>query len=103
MRSTRGLYIDMLDGEEGPKRGDRLRSPKTLYWVIHSRRVKRRDLNAVPRYQMRVLTNDEIDKDFKGRLLRSALRRNSGSRLFTFEWYPRKKKSASFEQYIRRR
>jgi hypothetical protein len=93
------MWMDIHDGSDGPRRGDRLRSPKTLYWVLHSRKVKRRDPAACPRYQLFVVKADECDAVVKSRLLNSALRRGS-SRLFEFQWYPRKKKRKTFEQYM---
>jgi hypothetical protein len=94
------MWMDIHDGSDGPLRGDRLSSSKTLYWVLHSRKVKRRDPAACPRYQLFVVKADECEPELKGWLLRSAMRRE-GSRLFRFQWYPRKKKRKTFEQYMR--
>jgi hypothetical protein len=93
------LVMDMLDGRPIPRRGDRLSSPRTLYWVMGSRQVKRRDPVAVPRARLFVAKANDIDPELKNRLLKSALRRGS-SQLFEFTFYPRKKKSVSFEQYL---
>lgn len=77
-------------------------SGKSLYWVLHSRIVKRRTSTTIPRYQMRVIKNEDIPNPpiLKGKLLQSAMRRDA-SLLFEFSWYPRKRKAVTFEQYMR--
>lgn len=94
------MTMDLLNGGLGPKRGDRLRSPKTTYYVLGSRKVNRRDPSAPPRYQLWVEKLRDIEPELRGRLLRSACRRG-GSFMFEFTWYPRKKKSRTFEDYMR--
>jgi len=96
-----GLYLDFHHGGPYPKRGDRLSSGKTTYYVLHARRVARRDPSANPRIQMKVIQLKDMPEGLSARLLRSAIRNQGGSYKFDFTWYPRKKKSVSFEQYMR--
>lgn len=94
------ITMDILDGDQIPKRGDRLKSPKSLYYVIHARKVQRRDLAAPPRYKLWVVNAEELKQPTRLMLLRSAMRRDM-STLFHFTWYPRKKKRRSFEDLMR--
>jgi hypothetical protein len=97
---VRSIYMDFAHGTERfPQRGDRITTGKTLYWVMRSHRVKRKDPNAHPRISLGVITSVDIEEELKGRLLRSAIRRD-GSLLFTIRWYPRKKKTVTFEQLM---
>jgi hypothetical protein len=52
------------------------------------------------RIQMRVMRRQDMPEGLSGRLIRSAIRGRGVSRLFTFSWYPRKKKAVTFEQYM---
>ncbi len=91
------IYVD----EQAPKRGDRLRSPKTLYYVLHARKVQRRDPNAFRRYVLTVAKAEELERETRLRLIASAIRAG-GSMLFEFQWHPRpKKKKTTFEQLMR--
>jgi hypothetical protein len=94
------MYMDMTDGSEGPRRGDAVLSPRSLYWVLHSRKVHRKSLGACPRYQMRVMRSRDVTPELREKLLASAHRRAAGSRLFNLKWYPRTKKT--FENYMKR-
>ena len=97
---VRSIYMDFAQGTERfPQRGDRITTGKTLYWVMRSRRVKRKDPLARPRISLGVITSPDIEERLKGRLLRSAMRRDM-SLLFEIRWYPRKKKSVTFEQLM---
>jgi hypothetical protein len=97
---VRSIYMDFPYGTvRFPQRGDRITTGKTLYWVLRSHRVKRKDQRAHPRISLGVITSVDIEEDFKGRLLRSAIRRD-GSLLFTLRWYPREKKKVTFEQLM---
>lgn len=91
--------MDMNDGAPHPQRGDRMRTTKTLYYVLHSRLVKRRVEDAVPRAMLFVEKADDLEQETRNALLRSAVRRR-GSYLYRFAWYPRKKKKMTFEQYM---
>jgi hypothetical protein len=57
---ARSLYIDINDGGMGPRRGDYIQcigrggKYNSCYLVLTSRRVKRHNPNAVPRYTMMV-------------------------------------------------
>jgi hypothetical protein len=93
------MFIDLRDGGEGPRRGDILASSRTQYWVLLSRRVKRHDAKALPRFQMRVIRAGDATEELKCKLFRSAMRRG-GTLVFTFDWYKRSKKT--FEQHMRR-
>ena len=93
------IWMDILDDSPPPKRGDLLRSPGTTYYVLHSRRVKRKDPNAPPRYTMFTAKMQDLEPGLRARLLTSAMRRG-GSYLFEFQWYPRTKKRMTFEQYM---
>ena len=97
---VRSIYMDFANGTQRfPQRGDRITSGKTLYWVLRSHRVKRKDPLAYPRISLGVITSADIEDGLKGRLLRSAIRRDA-SLLFQIHWYPRKKKTVTFEQYL---
>ena len=95
------MYMDILDGGPAPRRGDRIRSARTTYYVLTSRMVKRRDPNAHPRCMMRVLRVEDCPSELSGALIRSAIRGRGASLLFHFRWYPRGKKRKSFEEYLR--
>lgn len=95
-----GLYIDFERDDKFPRRGDRLSSGKTIYYVLHARRVKRKDPNAKPRIQMRVMQKQDMPEGLSNKLILSAIRGHGGSLLFTFYWYPRKKKTITFERYM---
>lgn len=99
---VRSLYLDFGHGETTfPKRGDRLSSNSSFYYVLHARRVKRRDVNAPVRVQMAVMKFIDMAAGLSARLICSAIRNRGGSLLFEFTWNPRKKKSLSFEQLMR--
>ena len=90
---VRSIYMDFPPGDgRFPSRGDRITTGKTLYWVLRARRVKRKKENAAQRIAMGVITSVDIEEELKGKLLRSAFRRD-GSFLFSLRWYPRKKKA----------
>lgn len=95
------ITMDMLEGEAVPKRGDRLSSPKSLYYVLSARLVQRRDPLAPPRYKLWVVKADELEQAMRFRLMWSAIRADGSSKLFEFTWYPRKKKRVTFEQLMR--
>lgn len=94
------MTMDVYDGSPPPKRGDRLKSPKTLYYVLHARKVKRKAPDAVPRYVMNVAKAEELEQLTRRRLISSACRRN-GSIMYHFTWNPRTKKTLTFEQLMR--
>jgi hypothetical protein len=97
---VRSIYMDFPRGTQRfPQRGDRITTGKTLYWVLRSHRVKRKNPQARPRISLGVITSTDIDEGLKGRLLRSAIRRDA-SLLFEIHWYPRKRKAITFEQYL---
>ena len=96
---VRSIYMDFAPGSRTPRRGDRISSPKTLYWVMCAHQVKRKDPHARPRVSLGVITSTDIDEALNGKLLRSAIRRKA-SVLFTIRWYPRKRKVLTFEQYV---
>jgi hypothetical protein len=96
------MWIDITDGGPGPRRGDWLRSSKTLYYVLHSRKIKRRDPEAQPRYELLTIKDSEIDSRLRAMLNASAARRG-GRQCFDFTWYPRTKKVRTFEQYMNRK
>lgn len=98
---VRGLYIDFQHSGPYPMRGDRLFSGKTLYFVLSARQVNRRDPNANPRIQMQVIQQQDLPEGTEARLDRYAIRHRGKPLQFDFSWYPRKKKSVSFEQYMR--
>ncbi len=100
MNETHSLFVDFWPADLLPRRGDRLNSPRTVYWVLHARLVKRRDPQARPRVQMVVIKDQDIGVDLVERLYRSASRRSIGSQIFTFTWYPRKRKAKTFEQFM---
>lgn len=85
------IWMDLPHGEAIPKRGDRLQTTRTTYWVLTVRQVKRRDAMARPRVVMRVLKSEDVEQELREALLRSAARRG-GSMVFEFAWYPRKKR-----------
>lgn len=95
------IYMDIPPDAPPPKRGDIVLSPRTSYYILHARKVSRRDPSARPRYHLHVAKPDELDWDTQLALLRSADRRG-GSFRWEFRWYPRKKKTRSFEVYLGR-
>ena len=95
------ITMDLWPGEtRAPHRGDRLGTTKTLYYVLHARKVNRRDPATCPRFALKVARADDLTDGTRNALLRSACRRN-GSYLYEFKWYPRKKKAISFENYMK--
>jgi hypothetical protein len=95
------MWMDMLDGGEGPRRGDIVQTTRRTYLVLSSRKVKRRDPAAVPRYMLWAVRWWQLEPEMRMKLWNSACLRG-GQRVFTIEWYPRKKKRATFEQHMRR-
>ncbi len=95
------ITMDISGPERAPHRGDRLRSPGTLYYVLSAIAVERRDPIACRRYKLRVAKARDLDSKIRNMLLRSACRRD-GSMLYEFAWHPRKKKHFTFEDYMRR-
>jgi hypothetical protein len=93
--------MDMLVGEAVPKRGDRLSSPKSLYYVLSARPIRRRDPEAPARFKLWVVKADELEQATRFRLMWSAIRADGSSKLFEFTWYPRKKKRMTFEQLMK--
>ena len=89
------------DHPDQPRRGDVMQSPKQAYLVLSVRRTKRR-VEAGPRFLVIMLREREMEAEpgLREALLRSAGRRG-GSRVFPFHWYPRKKKSRTFEGLMR--
>ena len=83
-----------------PRRGDRLFTGQTLYFVLFARQVKRRDVNACPRTRMLVMRAQDLTEGLEEMLLRTAIRGHLESRLFSFFWYPRSKRRMTFEQYM---
>jgi hypothetical protein len=95
------IWMDLFYADDRqPRRGDRLRTTRTTYYVLAARMVKRKDPNACRRVQMNVRNMDELSEETRKALLRSAMRRGS-SQLYYFRWYPREKKKITFEQYVR--
>lgn len=88
-------------GDLVPHRGDRMRTSKTLYYILSATPVKRRDPQAGPRYTITAVRAEELSSRVRSYLLRSAMRTPEGSRLIEFRWYPRKKKTTTFEQLMR--
>ena len=75
---VRSIYMDFGRRCVLPGRGDRIRTNgETLYWVLCTHRVRRKDPAAPVRIAMGVITSEDIEEELKGRLLRSALRRGS--------------------------
>jgi hypothetical protein len=96
----RSIYMDFAHGAQRfPQRGDRITTGKTLYFVARSHHVKRKDPEARPRISLGVITSTDIEDGLKGRLLRSAMRRDA-SLLFEIRWYPRKRKAQTFEHLM---
>lgn len=95
------ITMDILHGDSIPKRGDRLSSPKSLYYILSARIVQRRDSSAAPRYKLWVVRADDLKQETRFRLMWSAIRANGASTLFEFTWYPRKKKRMTFEDLMR--
>ena len=97
---VRSLYIDLQDEKFVPRRGDRIETSRTVYYVLYARRVRRRDPSALTRIQMNVIRAQDMPVGLRERLIQSALRGHQCSRSFPFFWYPRTKRRISFEQYI---
>jgi hypothetical protein len=107
---VRSIYIDFSSViKRLPVRGDRVSSGKSTYYVLHGQAMKTRSgifLRKRPngcefiRWKMAVIKFEDMPPGLNGRLLRSAIRRLDGSRLFEFSWYPRKRKAQTFEQYM---
>lgn len=90
----RRLYMDIQDGGPGPKRGDFVVSMGkkgigTMYKVLRSRKVQRRDAAALPRFTLFV------------KIWPKEKWPPPSGQVFEFRWYPRKKKT--FEQWMKRR
>ena len=85
----------------GPLRGDRLRSTRSTYYVLHSRTIRRRDPEACPKFALCIENVDELPTSLRGALLRSAIRRDA-SILFHLRWDSRRKKTVTFEELMRR-
>lgn len=94
------ITMDIYGDSRAPHRGDRLKSPKTLYYVLSALPVRRRDPNAVRQYRLRVARAQDLESPTRSALIWSACRRG-GSELYEFEWKPRNKKKLTFEQYMR--
>lgn len=88
----RKIWMDIHDGLV-PRRGDVLQSPKSTYYVLHSRRIKRRVQTAVPRFQLFVLREDEFDDEVLLAALGRTAKRRGGYQLIKFTWNSRNKKS----------
>lgn len=99
---VRSLYMDFPDDGPYPRRGDRITTGTTLYFVLFARKVKRRFPNACVRIQMLVIRAQDLTDGLDERLLRSAVRDHCDSRIFSFFWYPRKNKRLSFGRHMRR-
>jgi len=93
------ITMDLHGSERAPHRGDRLRSPGTLYYVLSALPVVRRDPSACRRYKLHVAKAQDLESKTRRALLWSACRRD-GSMLYEFTWHPRKKKRLTFEQYM---
>jgi hypothetical protein len=93
----------MMDWNEDrpPQRGDVLSFPKTRYWVLAVRKVKRRDPLAGARYQVWCDREQNVDAELRTRLFRSAERRGGSMRIECY-WNPRKSKRKTFEQMMSR-
>ncbi len=98
---VRSLYMDCDGDGPVPRRGDRIVTSKTIYFVLYARRVRRRDPNASVRVQMNVMRVQDMSEGLDDRLLRSAARDHVQSMSFSFYWYRRGKKQKTFEQYMR--
>jgi hypothetical protein len=85
------MYVDILFGRERPEPGWYLQAigrggkRNSTYRVVSAREVKRRDTKARPRITMEVEDVDEIPE---------------GAKVFEFTWYPRKRKSQTFEREL---
>lgn len=80
---TKSIYMDMPCRNPGPKAGDYVvtvgkRGVGTVYFVVSSYRVRRKDPAAYPRYQMRVRVVNELPGDL------------GTAKVFELRWYPRK-------------
>jgi hypothetical protein len=94
------ITMEVPENDIIPKRGDRLASPKTLYFILSATRIKRRDPSAAPKYKLRVAKAQELEMTLRQKLMWSAIRRG-GSVLIRFQWNSRKKKTRSFEDLMR--
>jgi hypothetical protein len=64
--------------------------------------MRRKDPGAPPRYALWMVRWWQLEPEMRQRLGDSAARRTEGQRVFYLKWYPRKKKSTSFEDYMKR-
>ena len=94
------MWMDILDGGPGPKRGDIVQTTVRTYLVLRSRRIRRKDPSAPPRYGLWMVRWWQLEPDMRQRLGDSAARRADGQRVYYLKWYPRKKKT--FENYMKR-
>jgi hypothetical protein len=97
---VRSLYLDFMHDGPYPRRGDRVSSGTTVYFVLRARRVKRRDPDAPVRVQMQVIRAQDSPDGILERLNRSAVRARGCTLFFTFNWHKREKKRKTFEQYL---
>lgn len=95
------MKLTMDIGDLVPHRGDRMRTSKTLYYILSAVPVKRRGSSVDPRFKVTAVRAEELPSSIRNYLLRSAMRHAEGSRLIEFHWYPRKKKTTTFEQLMR--
>ena len=94
------MWMDILDGGPGPRRGDIVQTTVRTYLVLRSRRIRRKDQNAPPRYALWMVRWWQLEPEMRMLLYVSAERRADGQRVFYLKWYPRKKKG--FEDYMKR-
>ena len=92
------LFIDILDGTPGPRAGDRVASVgvsgeiNSVYLVLRSRRIRRRDPQAVPRWSMQV---EKIEGETQKPNKRARWR------WFEFQWYSRApQRKLNFKQWM---
>jgi hypothetical protein len=93
--------MDFDSGGPYTRRGDRITTGRTLYFVLYARKIRRRDPNASKRIQMRVIRTQDMTEGLEERLLRAAVRDHQDSLIFSLSWYPRSKKTMNFEQYMK--
>lgn len=96
------ITMDLLDERSPvPKRGDRLQTSKSTYYVLHCRPIRQRDHHSGNRrFRIFIMNIDDLTLGTRAKLLTSAMRRG-GSFLYAFKWYSRrKKKFASFEELM---
>ena len=96
----RRIYMDLSPGKDTPKRGWYVltiseKGVGTVYQVMRSREVNRRDPEACRRVNLwvKVIARKPDDK-FLATL--------DGKTKIFLQWYSRKKKKRTFEQYMRR-